>query len=742
MKTAISPASKIPSGLLGGRLDGISPPDLVWSHCKHTSTGVLDIRRGPITKSLYFQDGRIVFAASSDPNDRLGEMLLRQGKISLDQLEEALRRRPTGKRLGTLLVDVGSLTPDELVAAVLDQVRTITLDALTWAEGSYLFKPGDLPTQEVVTLDMHTGELLLAAVRRVMSFSRIRRSVGGPRTVYGLSENGAAAIDALELSECEQLVLGRMKVGPQTIDDLCRQLFCSNFEIHQALWSFKVLGVLNELMPRDVPGNADVEGRLGPDGFAALLVRFARERADGVLLVARGAVERSFHLRDGRCVFATSSDPDDGLVAYLLRRGVISLREREETARRVLTNKRVGTILREMGVIDDKDLTEAVREQLTEIVCDTIAWSDGEFVFTPGGLPSSEEIRLDVDAAALVREGVRRIPAWTRIIMGCGGMDTPLVLTPSHLDVLDRLGAGVEEWQVVNALKIPQTPRRICRLSQLPDFRVCQILWTLRLLGAVEEASADDVDEAIEPELLAALEGRGDGSIPEPPTVGEGAPARATQPEHSRNREPEPHVPERQAAEEREESAPLRAEVTQRRPSAGASAEPDDPAGPREAERPDGEPWADTSFSERIEPIATEEATPEAEAPPTPPEPEPPLSAEGEEAIRRLNAVHRVVYRTLRAEVGAGAGNFVRSSIATCTAHVQRLFDDVDLAADGAWDPDGLRRKARSGGETDPRGAYFDFVTREIDRLQEFLGEEKTRNLRRKIEEAQESEVV
>jgi hypothetical protein len=726
MTTATAHATKIPSGLLGGRLEGISPPDLVWSHWNHESTGVLEISRGPVTKTLYFKGGRIVFAASGDPNDRLGEMLLRQGKITLDQLEEALRRRGSGKRLGTLLVEVGSLTPDGLVAAVLEQVRTIVLDVLAWTEGSYRFKPGDLPTKEAVTLDMHTGALLLEAVRRIPSFVRIRQSVGGPRTVYGLTAAGAGPLEGLELSESERLVLGRLEGGPLTVDALCRQLLCSNYEIHQALWSFKVLGVVAELTGQAAPADSETEGPLGPDGFAGLLVRYARDNADGLLLVARGSVERTFHLRGGRCRFATSSDPDDGLVSYLLRRGVISLREREETARRLLSNKRVGTILREMGVIDQKDLEQAVREQLVEIVCDTISWIDGEYAFSPGALPSSEDITLDLDSAELVREGVRRIRAWTRIILGCGGIDTPLVLTPSYLDVLDRLGAGVEEWQVVNALKIPQTPRRICRLSRLPDFRVCQILWTLRLLGAVEETSADDVDETLEPALLAALEGRAGGphAVPSDDEPGD-------EPDDTRV----PVVDEDDAEEPVDVPVAVTAAPIVREPER-AEAEPQ--AGWGEVESPDRQEQDETAPALGADEVEAVQDDPPLVAP----EPEEELSPEGEEAIRRFNTVHRVVYRTLRAEIGAGAGNFVRSSLGGCPSRTQRLLDGVALTADGAWDPDGLRRAARESEVGDPRNDYFDLVTCELDRLEEMLGQEKIRGLRRRIEEAQESEVV
>ena len=59
---------ELPAGLLGGCLEGIQLPDLMWALCRRRSTGVLEILRPPIRRKLYLRDGRIVFACSSDPN--------------------------------------------------------------------------------------------------------------------------------------------------------------------------------------------------------------------------------------------------------------------------------------------------------------------------------------------------------------------------------------------------------------------------------------------------------------------------------------------------------------------------------------------------------------------------------------------------------------------------------------------------------------------------------------------------
>src|SRR4029453_6486621 len=96
--------TSLPASLVNGRLEGISVPDLLWNLCRRRSTGVLHLTARGITKKVYVDAGRIGFAASGDPNDRLGELLLREGVIPLDQLERAISQLSSGRRLGAILV--------------------------------------------------------------------------------------------------------------------------------------------------------------------------------------------------------------------------------------------------------------------------------------------------------------------------------------------------------------------------------------------------------------------------------------------------------------------------------------------------------------------------------------------------------------------------------------------------------------------------------------------------------------
>jgi hypothetical protein len=664
--------------------------------------GVLHVETAGTRRTIYFMEGQIVFAASSDPDDRLGERLLRDGLISLEQLAEAVSGLRSGKRLGTLLVEAGSLTGEQLVTGVLSQVEAIVLALFVWQEGEYRFEEGALPTEEVITLEMKTSEILLRGIRTIRSFSRIRKSVGAPHTIYGLAAEGEELLEGLELSAGEELLLEHLANGEETVEGLCREVFLSNFEIYQTLWGLKILGIVQER--EGLPGS-DAEsfqkGSLKDLGFADLLVRLSRSRETGVLYVNRRHRERSFHIAEGRCRFATSNDPEDGLIAYLLRRGIISLRDREETAKRLLSNKRVGTILRDMGVIDDAELREMVRQQISEVVLDTFRWDDAYYAFIPGPLPTNEEITLQESLDRLVAEGLRRVTSWERVSSGCGSIGQPLRLTSSYLDVLDGMGAGPEQWQVVTALKKPGTIEELCGTLNLGDFRTCQILWALKVLGAVEnEPVRERVQEPVEEEITVRRIEVVDLDEPAPS-------ADKTQ------------VISRELVE---------ASLEQEEP-------PEEEIQPEETQViKEFSPEATQIISRRmIEDALEQEAASE-------PEFEPP--ADVDEIIGRFNNIQRLVYRVVRAEVGAGAVNFIRSCCEQLSEETADSLQGAELQPDGSWSADDLKRAIVDNRITDPWAEYQKLIEIELDVLKEHLGEAQASALRQQMEKVDEPQTA
>ena len=793
-------------GLLSGRLEGIAVPDLVWTLCAREATGVLTLARDGVRRSLYLSDGRIVFAGSSDPDDRLGELLLRSGWVRLEQLQAGLEKLGTGKRLGTILVEAGHLSTDDLVRGVLAQVRGIVLDAFTWEDGEYSFEAGPLPTDETITLAMPTGDLLLQGIRRVRSFSRIRARVGSPATVYRRVPGSDELRSRLQLTPGERQLLDRIDHGHESVDNLCREVFLSNFEIYQALWGLRVLGLVEvEDRPARLESEGDAHGgSIGPRGLAEDLLRLSRAAETGVLVATHGTVERTMHLKEGACVFATSNHHDDGLVPYLLRRGVISLRDREETARRLLSNKRVGTILRELGVIDDLDLRTLVREHLSEIVEDTLQWHRGDWRFRSGELPTIEEITLEVPVEEMVSRALRRVNSWSRVRDGIAGLDRPLRLHPRFLAVLDRTSVGPEEWEIVTALKEPRTPFELCRASKLGDFRVCQIVWTLRTLGVIEPAPefpataadrpTDDVvvpycdcdddrpttseaegdpqmaaqeqgpattEESANPEAVFELDEpedlpfTGESVMAVPETLAEASFEVDTEPPGTPSVEVAPEAPVEAAPAQGAPETPSEASLEVDHDSAMAPLAPVEQAqlvsdiealatAPAEdlsatrrmsAEEIDAaltepvqdEPWMDGEVPDVSALQVRQEAAQREATPWNPPH-------DLDQRIERFNARQRILFRSIRAELGAAAVRFVRSCCGRAADGHLDPFSQAELRADGTWDAAALREAAVQNRIDRPETDYDRLLQVELDTLRDQIGEARAVALREQIE--------
>ena len=72
-----------PDGPLVGCLQGVDIPVLIREIHRRGASGKLHVERRGVLRTLFFNDGTVRFADSSNPNDRLGERMLRLGQITV-----------------------------------------------------------------------------------------------------------------------------------------------------------------------------------------------------------------------------------------------------------------------------------------------------------------------------------------------------------------------------------------------------------------------------------------------------------------------------------------------------------------------------------------------------------------------------------------------------------------------------------------------------------------------------------
>lgn len=217
-------------------------PDLVQQLYEQRWTGVMTLTNAGVGKSVTVQDGRMVFASSTSRDDRLGELLLRQGRISYRDYVDASQSIAPGKRLGTILVERSVLTPKDLVKAVIDHTQEIIYGAFQWTEGHYRLQAGP-PSSEAITLKISTPDMIMEGIRRIGSWTRVERGVGGIAAVYTRSEDYENVLAQMNLS-FEKLSLLTGLHEPRDVEALCKESSLPDFEVCRTLWAFRVVGVV------------------------------------------------------------------------------------------------------------------------------------------------------------------------------------------------------------------------------------------------------------------------------------------------------------------------------------------------------------------------------------------------------------------------------------------------------------------------------------------------------------------
>lgn len=156
---------------ISGKLQDHPLTDLLQTLQLSKATGLLTLQRLEQEKSIHIKDGNIVFASSNQQEDRLGNILIKAGKLSREQVEGALKLKgATQKTFGAVVVELGFLTPKELFEGLKLQVKEIIYNLFRWEEGAYRFQPGGLPPQ-TIPLALDPIQLISEIIQRLQKES-------------------------------------------------------------------------------------------------------------------------------------------------------------------------------------------------------------------------------------------------------------------------------------------------------------------------------------------------------------------------------------------------------------------------------------------------------------------------------------------------------------------------------------------------------------------------------------------
>ncbi|MBI5100539.1 MAG: tetratricopeptide repeat protein [Nitrospirae bacterium] len=167
---------KTPSGLrvgiqrigqLSGHFGLYPVSDILIGLQRTSKEGILEVRYRSLTEKLFLRNGNIVFAESNYEKDRLGDVLLKSGKINRKQYAKADEmQRKSGGHYAAILVHMGYVKPPDILHAVGLQAKRVIKRLFLMKDAEFEFIEGPFLLKDAITLKLSISDMVYRELKK------------------------------------------------------------------------------------------------------------------------------------------------------------------------------------------------------------------------------------------------------------------------------------------------------------------------------------------------------------------------------------------------------------------------------------------------------------------------------------------------------------------------------------------------------------------------------------------------
>ncbi len=230
-----------------GSLKEASLPDVLQLLSMGQKTGCLSVAERNNFGYIYFDLGQITYASIVNRRDRLGDILVKNGLVTPEQLQAAVEAQShkRDKRLGELLVEMGALTRPALESYMRIQIEEAVYYLFTWTSGTFSFETDVRPDAQDFLVRISPESLLLEGARRVDEWSLIEKKIPSFDLIFVL-ERARLTASAVSLTP-EQERLVPLLDGHRDVTRLIDDSGMLEFDVAKALYGLITAGFAHRL---------------------------------------------------------------------------------------------------------------------------------------------------------------------------------------------------------------------------------------------------------------------------------------------------------------------------------------------------------------------------------------------------------------------------------------------------------------------------------------------------------------
>ena len=225
---------------VSGNLKTMLPGDLLQWLSLGQKTGTLIVTKKAVEKKIFFQRGRVISSASNDPREYLGQFLMSHGYITEPELMKAMQVQSESHIfLGKILVMIDVIDEESLQRLMRRKAEEAIYDIFLWREGDFTFIDDELPTMEMIPLQVDVTGLIMEGTRRVDEWQRIRLLIPNETLVPVVVK----PLEMGELDEAQKMIVAAID-GKRAIADIVLESRSSMFVVSETLYRLVREGVV------------------------------------------------------------------------------------------------------------------------------------------------------------------------------------------------------------------------------------------------------------------------------------------------------------------------------------------------------------------------------------------------------------------------------------------------------------------------------------------------------------------
>ncbi|HUZ02061.1 MAG TPA: DUF4388 domain-containing protein [Thermomicrobiaceae bacterium] len=226
-----------------GDLVDLPLADILYVLSSHGSSGRLTLSIPGDEITLVFDRGHVASVTTTDANLRIGRLLVDQGYVTEDQMEQALALQAVEldrTRIGDVLVELGFVNSRQITRAVAAQLEASLFRILIQPGGSFVYTPQESYVEEPLVDEIPIEPIVLDAIRRADEWL----ATNGRQEAVSLADVPfrEGVLEGLESVEHETLLA--IVNGAFTPADIAARIGSSSEEVDEILGRLAALGLV------------------------------------------------------------------------------------------------------------------------------------------------------------------------------------------------------------------------------------------------------------------------------------------------------------------------------------------------------------------------------------------------------------------------------------------------------------------------------------------------------------------